>query len=218
MRQEEKDVLRKKWLEARKNGIGASEASCIIGVNPWKSNTELWREKTGKSEAENIDNKECVKYGKQAEMFVREIFMLDYPQLNVEYDEFAMIANRESEPWLFATLDGHLISENRDGVLEIKTTTIQNNEQWKHWDDKVPDYYYVQILHQLLATGYEFAILRADIRYYKGKELRHTVRDYHFESGEESIQADMEYLLKEEKKFWDCVQRNLQPNLILPEI
>lgn len=26
-------------------GIGASEASCIIGVNPWKTNVELWQEK-----------------------------------------------------------------------------------------------------------------------------------------------------------------------------
>lgn len=206
------------WLEARKHGIGASEASCIIGVNPWKSNVELWREKTGKAEAQNIDNKDCVKYGKEAEQYVRGIFSLDYPEYEIEYDEFAMIANREDTPWLFATLDGHIISGDRHGVLEIKTTTIQHSEQWKHWDNQVPDYYYTQILHQLLATGYDFAILRADIRYFKNNELRHTVRDYQFEAGTQGIKDDMEYLLKEEIRFWDCVKNKTSPNLILPEI
>lgn len=209
---------REEWLEARKHGIGASEASCIIGVNPWKSNVELWREKTGKAEAQNIDNKDCVKYGKEAEQYVRGIFSLDYPEYEIEYDEFAMIANREDTPWLFATLDGHIISGDRHGVLEIKTTTIQHSEQWKHWDNQVPDYYYTQILHQLLATGYDFAILRADIRYYKNNELRHTVRDYRFEAGTQDVKDDMEYLLKEEIRFWDCVKNKKSPNLILPEI
>lgn len=209
---------REEWLEARKHGIGASEASCIIGVNPWKSNVELWKEKTGKTNAQNIDDKDCVKYGKEAEKHIRGLFALDNPEYTIEYDEFEMIANRKSEPWLFATLDGHIISGERNGVLEIKTTTIQHSEQWKHWDNQVPDNYYVQILHQLLATGYEFAILRADIRYYKDNELRHTVRDYEFVADTESIKNDMEYLLKEEIKFWSCVINNTPPNLKLPEI
>ena len=35
------------WLRERQNGIGASDAGTIIGVNHWKSNVELWAEKTG---------------------------------------------------------------------------------------------------------------------------------------------------------------------------
>ena len=57
-----------------------------------------------------------------------------------------------------------------------------------------------------------------DIRYYKGTELRHTVRDYFFERDDEQIKADMEYLLHKEKEFWNCVQTRKVPNLILPEI
>lgn len=29
------------WLKARLNGIGASEASAIVGCNPYMSNTDL---------------------------------------------------------------------------------------------------------------------------------------------------------------------------------
>lgn len=207
------------WIEARKKGIGASEAACIIGMNPWKSNTELWREKVGLAEAEDISDKPCVKYGKEAEAAIRELFKLDYPKFSVGYSEFEMVANDEAHPYMFATLDGYIVDENkRTGVLEIKTTEILNSSQWDKWDNKVPDYYYCQILHQLIATGYDFAVLRADIRYHKGGELRHTVRDYHFSPQADGVQEDMDYLLKEEIKFWECVQNKIQPGQKLPPI
>lgn len=207
---------REDWLKERKKGIGASEASCILGLNHWKTNVDLWKEKTGQVEPENIDDKECVFYGKKAEQNIRALFELDYPQFDIEYDEFGMIANRPNEPWLFATLDGHIIDDERNGVLEIKTTTIQQSSQWQQWNEQVPDYYYVQVLHQLLATGYDFSVLRADIRYYKKDELRHTMRDYVFER--EELSDDLEYLLEKEIEFKRCIDKKIQPNLILPEI
>ena len=81
------------------------------------------------------------------------------------YDEFGMIANEPDCPFIFATLDGELTdSSGRKGVLEIKTTEIRRFIDWKKWNGQIPDYYYAQIVHQLLATGYEFAILKARIR------------------------------------------------------
>ncbi len=211
---------REEWLEVRKKGIGASEASCIIGANPWKTNQQLFDEKIGIAEAEDISDKPCVAYGKSAEEFVREIFKLDYPQYSVGYSEFEMIANKNEHPWLFATLDGYIVEKdtNRLGVLEIKTTEILNPTQWDKWEDKVPDYYYCQLLHQLLATEYDFAVLRADIRYHKNDELRHTVRDYFFDKNDNTVKNDMDYLLKEEIKFWNCIQQNKRPPQILPTI
>lgn len=131
-----KTTNREEWLKERKKGIGASEASCIIGVNSWKTNVELWQEKTGQREAEDIGDKDCVMYGKKAEELVRGLFELDYPGYKVEYDEFGMIANRPNEPWLFATLDGHIIGGNKNGVLEIKTTTISNQANGSIGTDK----------------------------------------------------------------------------------
>ena len=32
---------REEWLKAR-TLIGGSDAACILGKNPWKSNVELW--------------------------------------------------------------------------------------------------------------------------------------------------------------------------------
>ena len=48
---------REKWLEARSNYIGGSDASAVIGLNPYKTNLELWQEKNGLVQPEDISGK-----------------------------------------------------------------------------------------------------------------------------------------------------------------
>lgn len=205
------------WLAARQKGIGASDAACILGLNPWKSNVQLWEEKTGRRQPEDIGDKAVVKYGKAAEQHLRELFAIDFPQYAVGYDEYGMIANLPEYPWLFATLDGDLTEDNgRRGILEIKTTEIQRSGDWQKWDNCVPENYYIQVLHQFLATGYDFAILKAQIKWHKGSELQLTTRHYTFER--QLVLDDLDYLLKEEIKFWECVTSDTRPHLILPDI
>lgn len=35
------------WLKGRMNGIGGSDASAVVGMNPYKSNIDLFEEKIG---------------------------------------------------------------------------------------------------------------------------------------------------------------------------
>ena len=212
-----KPNTREEWLALRqKTGIGGSEAGCILGVNKYKSNVELWEEKTGRTVPEDISDKPAVAFGKFAEPHLRELFRQDYPQYAVDYHEFYMYVN-DRYPFIFATLDGELTDENgRRGILEIKTTTIQNRLQWDEWENKIPDSYYSQILHQLAATGWNFAILKAYIRYYVNGEVRATIRHYRIERAD--VESDIEYLIQQEKKFWTNVQTNTRPAAILPEI
>lgn len=62
---------RSEWLRNR-DRIGGSDASSILGMNPYKDNVELWRIKTGLQEAEDISDKPYVKYGTEAEPHLRE--------------------------------------------------------------------------------------------------------------------------------------------------
>ena len=39
----------KDWHNARHKGIGGSDVASILGLNPYKTNVELWREKTGRT-------------------------------------------------------------------------------------------------------------------------------------------------------------------------
>ena len=217
---------REEWLKARINGIGASEAAAIVGMSPYKSNVELWEEKTGRRKAPDISDKPYVQYGKEAEKHLRALFALDYPQYQVDYDEFGMIRNNKDCPWAFATLDGELSEMGdekpmrlikRKGILEIKTTEIMRAGQWDEWNDRIPQHYYIQVIHQLLATGYGFAWLKAQIKYTDKSGVKQaTIRHYHIERSE--VEADIKWLAEREKVFWDCVVNDKRPALLLPEI
>lgn len=44
---------RLEWLSMRqKVGIGGSDAGTVLGLNPWCSNVQLWRYKTGQEQPE----------------------------------------------------------------------------------------------------------------------------------------------------------------------
>jgi putative phage-type endonuclease len=204
------------WIKARINGIGASEAAAVVGMSPYKSNTELWEEKTGRRVAEDISDKPYVQYGKEAEKHLRALFALDFPQYQVDYDEFGMIRNNPDCSFAFATLDGALTENKRHGVLEIKTTEIMRAGQWEEWNNRIPQHYYIQVIHQLLATGYDFAILKAQIKYQKDGQPAVAIRHYPIERSE--VEGDIKWLAEREKVFWNCVINDIRPALILPEI
>ena len=205
------------WLKARRNqGIGGSEAGCVLGVNKYKSNVDLWKEKTGRAEPQDLANNSAVQFGKFAEPLLRELFKQDYSDYTVSYHEFWLYCNN-TYPFIFATLDGELIApDGSRGILEIKTTTIQNKMQWDEWENKIPDSYYAQVLHQLAATGWDFVILKAYIRYHVDGEVRVSIR--HYRINRKDVQGDIDYLIEKERIFWKQVCRDKQPNLLLPTI
>lgn len=209
-------MTRKEWHELRKKGIGASEAAAVIGLSPYKTNVELWEEKTRRREPEDISDKPYVKYGTEAEKHLRALFALDFPQYEVNYKDFDMRYNSDY-PFIFATLDGELTEKatGRKGVLEIKTTEIMKSEQYEKWKDRIPQNYYIQVIHQLLATGFDFAVLKAQLKSAYG-DVRLTTKHYHIER--EEVLEDISYLLQREILFWECVQEDRKPNLILPLI
>lgn len=208
---------RDEWLKARQaQGIGGSEAGAVLGVNKYQSNVDLWELKTGRREPPDLSENAAVQFGKYAEPLLRDLFKQDYPEYIVNYHEFWIYVN-DQYPFIFATLDGELTApDGSRGILEIKTTTIQNKSQWDEWDGRIPDSYYAQILHQMAATGWDFVILKAYIRYHVDGEVRVSIR--HYRINRSDVQADIGYLIQQEAAFWEDVQNNVQPALILPEI
>lgn len=215
------------WLALRLKGIGGSEAAAVIGQSPWCSNVELWKRKTGRATSPDISNNGAVQYGHDAEPLLRGLFALDYAdRYRTEYlSEFDMVCHPE-HPYIFATLDGRLteLATGRKGVLEIKTTSILRSMQKEHWwkDGKpcIPQQYFIQVLHQLLATGWDFAILHAQLRYEYGdnpEDIRSERRTYTIERSNHL--EDLEYLQQKEVEFWErYVMWDVCPPQILPEI
>jgi putative phage-type endonuclease len=196
------------WYRMRQFGIGGSDASSIYGVSKWKSAIELWEEKTGKREPKDLSGNKAVEYGTKAEEHLTKLFVLDYPQ-------YSLIDTKDTiyrRGFMFASLDGELleVSTGKKGFLEIKTSEIRSSADWGKWKDKIPIYYYTQILHYFLVTDFEFAYLKVQLKEYDkdGDVVLHT-KHYRFEKSD--CINDMRKLYNAEKEFYDCVKNNKMP-------
>lgn len=204
------------WLKKRTSYIGGSDASCVVGMNPYKTNVELWEQKTGRREAENIDGNPFVEYGKNAEEYLRELFALDFPKYEVNYIENNLWLN-DKYPFGHASLDGWLTDEiGRFGVLEIKTTNILQSIQKEKWNHRIPDNYYIQVLHYMIITEADFAILKAQLKYDYDGEIFLTTKHYQIERAE--VLDDIEYLIKAEEQFYKAIKDDKRPPLLLPDV
>lgn len=208
---------REAWLEGRKNRIGGSEASAVVGLNPYMDNVTLWEIKTGRRQAEDISEKSYVKYGTEAEKHLRALFALDYPQFTVDYVENNMFVN-DRFPWLHASLDGVLTEKEtgRKGILEIKTTNILQSMQKEKWDHRIPSNYFAQAILYLIVTEFDFVILKAQLKYDYDGEIFLTTKHYTIERSE--VLEDMDYLLEETRKFAEYIRTDKRPQLVLNQI
>lgn len=204
------------WLKNRTR-IGGSEASAIIGMNPYMSNVDLWKIKTGQTEHEDISDKDFVKYGTEAEQHLRELFALDYPQYQVEYVDNNMWLN-DKYSFAHASLDGWLIEKGtgRKGIFECKATNIINSTMKEKWNDRIPDNYYIQLLHYFMITEFEFAELKAQLKWKRENNVFLQTKHYHIERAD--VENDIQYLAEKELEFWRMVENRQTPSLLLPEL
>lgn len=204
------------WLNARKNYIGGSDAAAVLGLNPYKSNLELWQEKIGIVTPEDISEKPYVKYGHAAESYLRNLFALDFPEYEVGYAENNLWLN-DAFPFAHASLDGWLTDQDgRKGVLEIKTTNILQSMQKEKWDHRIPDNYFCQCCHYMAVTGFDFVILKAQLKtVFDGNPYLQTK---HYMINRDEVQEDIDYLMRKESEFWEFVKTGRKPPLLLPEI
>lgn len=109
---------RERWLKARRNRIGGSDAAACMGLNPYKDNVTLWEEKMGLTIPDDISDRPYVRYGTEAEAYLRGMFALDFPEYRMEYSENNMYLNTRY-PWMHASLDGVLVTTMKSIRQEI---------------------------------------------------------------------------------------------------
>lgn len=205
------------WLDARKVKIGGSDAAAVLGLNPYKTNEEFWEEMVGLRVPIDISDRPYVIYGSKAEEHIRAIFALDHPEYKVEYFGDNMLLN-DKYPFAHASLDGELteVESGRKGIFECKTTELFSSIHKEKWDgEHIPDNYYIQVLHYLMVTEYQFVVLRAQIKSLWNGEIRLITKDYHIERSE--VEEDINFLYKKEQEFINKVKTKTRPALIMPE-
>lgn len=166
-------MTHKEWINQRYNGIGGSDVSSVLGLNPYKASAQLFYEKVLK--IDNTEENEAMFFGKQLEDKVAELWqywsgtaagMIDnYNNGRIirKCQRLNAILKHSKYDWITANLD-RVITGKEKGVLEIKTVSGWSADQWK---DGIPPYFLIQLQTYLLVTGYKFgeiAILK-DGRY-----------------------------------------------------
>lgn len=205
------------WLSLRMKGIGASDAAAVLGLSNWKSNQELWEEKVGLRQPKDLSENERVKYGQAAEKHLVALFKLQYAdRYKVRVDKNVVYFRNGFQ---FASLDGELteLETGDKGVHEDKTVLADSSLVWEEWKDKIPNTYYVQVVHQLLVTGWKFVIINPEFRWLdKNGEI--ATRTRRIKILAEEVAEDMKILDEAEHEFWGYVQRKERPPRRLPQI
>ena len=88
--------------------------------------------------------------------------------------------------------------------------------QKEKWKNRLPDNYYIQILHYLMVTEFDFAILKAQLKSEFNGEIYLQTKHYYIDRAE--VEEDIKFLESSERTFWKQVQERKRPGLILPEV
>lgn len=133
------------WLARRRDGLGASDAATVAGMNRRSDLTTLYAEKVhGFTRPDN----DSMRVGRDLESYVLSRFR---EATGVRTRRIGMLASRE-HPWMLASLDA-LSSDG--GVVEAKTTTSAFIDEWldAFGQDRVPIPYLLQVQWQLKVSG-----------------------------------------------------------------
>lgn len=181
-----------KWLKARDLGIGGSDASVIMGLNPYKSPYQLWLEKTGQAEAPDLSHVQAVYWGSKNEANVADWFQ---ETTGKKARKLGTLRSR-AYPFMLANVDRAVIGENAG--LEIKTAGVSQSKKWR--GDEIPDAYYCQCLHYLAVTGADRWYIAVLIG---GNDAIYKV----VERNEDDIKA----IIEAEADFWHLVETKTPP-------
>lgn len=177
-----KDMPKTEWLKHRQAGIGGSDASCISGLNPWKSAIQLYMDKKEENPQEQKSLR--MELGNRLEGLVAELFT---EATGLKVRNVNGILKNDKYPFAFANIDRAIVGEK--AFLECKTT---NSYALKEWEEGVPAHYEIQCLHYMAITGATHCYIAALIG--NSDFIWHKI---------ERDQETIDYLMQIEKDFWE---------------
>jgi putative phage-type endonuclease len=188
------------WLKWREDGIGGSEASCIMGTNPYSDVIECWQRKLNLipdiTETASKWSLEAMQRGHDLEPEARQLFELEFGlkmpavcMIHPEYD------------FMRASLDG--LSYDGNIVLEIKCPGLTTHRE--ALEGKIRPYYHTQMQHQMAVAG-------AELCYYFSYTDLDNIDTYKLIE----VPRDEEYIkriIERESIFWDYVVNKTEPDI-----
>jgi putative phage-type endonuclease len=215
------------WHQARRAGIGGSEAAVVLGHNPYgKSRYELWEQKTGVYES-TFSGNFATRYGSKIESYLLDRLLWDFGYSATECDYQLQHPDHQ---FMICNLDG-VIMDDADviGIIEIKSSSMHLAGDQPH------EYHMPQIQHNLAVTGLPFCIYVYHVtpidrqhalaisEQFVGGDHHNAYWHYLAQSGDikvirvERDDSYIEHLIRHEKEFWHCVQTETVPPKLVPD-
>lgn len=185
-------------LQDRRTFIGGSDAPVIMGLSSWKSRYELWQEKVGEKEPDDLSEVERVQWGIILEAVVATMYTKRTGKKVRRVNQRQI--DRE-HPWRVAQIDRRIVG---GGILEIKTTDAAMANEWgPEGSAEIPLHYYAQVQHQLAVMREAFAEVAVLIG---GNRMR-----LYLVPRDDQFIADMTVA---ESEFWSLVRTHVAPDPI----
>ena len=173
--------------------IGGSDIASVMGLSRWKTPLQLWAEKTGQVEPDDLSNNEAVEMGNELEDTVARLFTKrtgmavrrsPWRYYHPNYDQFQCQVDR-------------LVTKT-DELLECKTCSFRKEKEWA--GEEIPVEYILQVQWQLLITGRKVGWIAVLIG---GQKFLY-----------KKIEADGELqqkMLESAVAFWDMIEKKIPP-------
>jgi len=187
---------RGQWLAVRQGGIGSSDAAAAVGLNPYKSQLELWLEKTGRAETkkETTGMDDPCYWGTLLEPYVATAYQ---QKTGRKVRRVNAVLQHPAFNFMLANLDREVVGSPHVQILECKTAGEFGSRLWK---GGVPEYVQLQVQHQLAVTGNAAADVAVLLC---GQKL-----EIHRIERDDEVIARLVVL---ETTFWQCVEQDTPP-------
>jgi predicted phage-related endonuclease len=160
---------RKNWLEARGRGLGGTDTSAIVNLNPWKRPIDVYLNKLGLDDQR--EPTEAMFWGSYLERGVAQLYAtrtgcaLIPPELMGDHlrakfpgmahevlGKFTLL-NHADLPFVLGTPD--MLARDWPRGVEIKTCGHKTAEWGKEGTDEVPVHYRIQVAQYMAITGFD---------------------------------------------------------------
>jgi putative phage-type endonuclease len=153
-----KRASRANWLRHRRDGLGGTDVSAVLGMSHFATQMDVWLSKTGRGD--DVTESYPMRRGTYLEPFL----LAEYGrQTGAIIEKPPALLAHPDYPFIRASLDGLAHHRDRTVILDSKAVGWRGREPW--WDEEqlCPDGPAVQMLTYLAVTGLDEAVLVADV-------------------------------------------------------
>jgi len=183
---------------SRRKFLGGTDFAPVLGLSPWATRVDVWRQKTGRAVRDESDLRRArmLQRGKRLEPFIREMTI---QKLRDDGHDVELLAKNRRYvdpefPFLSCEIDFELLLDGEHVNADAKSVNGRAARTWGEvGTEEVPIYYAAQFMGGLMVSpGQRRRCLAAALRSFDDVDIYWTVRD------EETIAAMRPRLVE----FW----------------